>query len=146
MASPIFQASPAPVRHLYVLDDDAGIRAVISDIAAEEGFTVAAFGAPDPLFHALAHTQPEILVLDLCLGESDAVEVMRRLQLRKYRGKVLLVSGRSEKDLHDIRQIGLRLGLAMLPHLKKPFLIDEVAACLSATAERAQPAPLARNS
>jgi hypothetical protein len=61
-------------------------------------------------------------VLDLSLGQSDAVEVIHQLEAGKYQGKVLqLISGRDETTLNEITQIGEKHGLKMLPPLKKPF-------------------------
>jgi EAL domain-containing protein (putative c-di-GMP-specific phosphodiesterase class I) len=60
-------------------------------------------------------------VLDLSLGYSDAVEVIRNMEVSKYQGKVLLISGRDEATLNEIAQIGKKHGLLMLPPLKKSF-------------------------
>jgi hypothetical protein len=57
----------------------------------------------------------------LALGQSDAVDVIRKLELRGYKGKVLLISGRDEATLEEIRRIGEQHGMIMLPPLKKPF-------------------------
>ncbi len=61
------------------------------------------------------------MVVDLALGQSDAVEVIRHLEACNYRGKVLLITGRDEATLNEIAQIGKKHGLVMLPPLKKPF-------------------------
>ena len=47
--------------------------------------------------------------------------MIRHLEVNKYRGKLLLISGRDETTLNEITQIGEKRGLAMLPPLKKPF-------------------------
>ena len=69
---------------------------------------------------------PEIIVLDLALGKSDAVDVMRHLVELKFEGKILLISGRDESTLSKIHGIGERHGLSMLPSLRKPFRADEL--------------------
>jgi EAL domain-containing protein (putative c-di-GMP-specific phosphodiesterase class I) len=66
------------------------------------------------------------VVLDLALGNTDAVEVIRQLEVRKFTGKVLLVSGRDERTLSEIEQIGRTHALSMLPSLRKPFRISDI--------------------
>jgi len=60
------------------------------------------------------------------LEKSDAVEVLRGLDLLRYRGKVQLISGRDSKILDEINQIGQRHSLDMLPVLSKPFRLDAI--------------------
>jgi len=69
---------------------------------------------------------PELIVLDLALGQSDAVEVVRYLEVMKYSGKVLLMSGHDPSMLSEIEEIGRSHGLDMLPSLHKPFRVNEL--------------------
>jgi EAL domain-containing protein (putative c-di-GMP-specific phosphodiesterase class I) len=65
-------------------------------------------------------------VLDLALGQSDAVEIIRRLETLKYKGSILLVSGRDAATLAEIAQIGERHGMVMLEPLRKPFRPNDI--------------------
>ena len=105
----------------FVLDDEAQIAAIVSKVLEACGFVPRQFTATPAFFTALQDTLPELIVLDLSLGQSDAVEVIRHLEASKYPGKVLLISGRDEATLNEIAQIGKKHGLLMLPPLKKPF-------------------------
>ena len=69
---------------------------------------------------------PDLVVLDLALGNTDAVEIIRQLHALKFAGKVLLVSGRDEGTLSEIEAIGGAHGLCMLPSLRKPFKIGHI--------------------
>ena len=82
-------------------------------------------------------------MLDLSLGQSDAVEVIHQLEAGKYQGKVLLISGRDETTLNEITRIGEKHGLKMLPPLKKPFRPADLKQRLSTgqAANAALPAP-----
>ncbi len=115
------ERSAQALRRVYVLDDEPGIRAFVCHVAVRNGFEAAGFSSTTALLPKLALEPPEILVLDLALGESDAVEVMQRLETLSYRGKVLLISGRDEATLREIQHIGRCRGLLMLPPLRKPF-------------------------
>jgi EAL domain-containing protein (putative c-di-GMP-specific phosphodiesterase class I) len=87
----------------------------------QSGFNAAAFSCAQSFLEMLKREPPEIVVLDLALGQSDAVEIIQHLAAVCYRGKVLLISGRDEVTLREIQSIGARRGLLMLEPLRKPF-------------------------
>lgn len=77
------------IRRAYVLDDEPGIRAFVSHVLVANGFDALQFSSTLPLLTKLKLEPPEVLILDLALGQSDAVEVIRHLEILKYKGKVL---------------------------------------------------------
>ena len=111
---------PTAVR-AFVLDNELRIAAIVGKVLEAAGFSARTFTALPQFFAELASDAPDMVVLDLSLGESNAVEVICRLKAGGYRGRVLLISGRDETTLCDIAQIGANHGLTMLPPLKKPF-------------------------
>src|SRR5258707_9343385 len=123
----------------YVLDDRQEIGAVVCRMLTASGFAARQFSDPVPCLQqvkaATPTARPEVLILDLALGQSDAVEVIRQLEKLEYKGKVLLMSGSDISVLLDIQKIGAAHGLAMLPPLKKPFRMKEFKECLFAKAE-----------
>lgn len=128
-------ASTSPERRAYVLDDDPGIRKFVQHVLAAAGYSPAQFSSSLPLLAKLKSEPPELIVLDLALGQSDAVEVICHLEILRYAGKVLLISGRDESTLREIQQIGKSHGLAMLPPLCKPFRSNDLAERLRAQPE-----------
>lgn len=114
-------AATSKTGRAFVLDDEPQVATVVSKVLEACGFVPRQFTAPPAFFTELKDSPPELIVLDLSLGQSDAVEVMRHLEVSKYQGKVLLISGRDEATLNEIAQIGKNHGLLMLPPLKKPF-------------------------
>jgi EAL domain-containing protein (putative c-di-GMP-specific phosphodiesterase class I)/FixJ family two-component response regulator len=129
---------------VYVLDDDARVRSSIVCILAHGGYQPVEFSEPAPMLEQLKLVVPEIIVLDLALGKSDAVDVMRHLVDLKFAGKILLISGRDEITLHEIQGIGERHGLSMLPSLCKPFRAGELTSRLSSRTVAADRAPTTR--
>jgi two-component system cell cycle response regulator len=105
----------------FVLDNELRIAAIVSKVLEAGGFSARTFTAAAQFFAELTSAAPDLVVLDLSLGESNAVEIICRLEACGYRGKVLVISGRDETALCDIAQIGANHGLSMLPPLKKPF-------------------------
>jgi CheY-like chemotaxis protein len=125
-----------PMRCAFVLDDDPQIGALVCKVLEASGVAPRQFTNPAPFLAELQESPPDIIVLDLSLGQSDAIEVIRHLESSKYRGKVLLISGRDETTLNEITQIGEKRGLAMLPPLRKPFRPADIKQRLSSnTAE-----------
>ena len=121
-------------RIVYVLDDDVLVRRSISHLLNGGGYELHAFSEPAPMLDTLKQTCPDIIVLDLALGRSDAIDVMRQLAERKFAGKILLISGRDEATLGEVQRIGERQGLWMLPSLRKPFRGSELKSRLIAQA------------
>ena len=121
----------------YVLDDNLKVRELVSRMLVKCGFIPREFADMNACTRQIRDTgpgtRPNVLVLDLALGRSDAVEVIRQLEKLKFAGKVLLISGSDESTLNKVQQIGVSHGLAMLPCLKKPFRVDELRASLNAS-------------
>jgi EAL domain-containing protein (putative c-di-GMP-specific phosphodiesterase class I)/FixJ family two-component response regulator len=127
------------VRSAFVLDDEPQIGTFVCKVLGMIGIAARQFADPIHFFTALKLTEPELLVLDLALGQSDAVEIIRQLEVLKFKGKVLLMSGHDQGTLEEIEQIGRSHGLAMLPPLRKPFRAADIKRVLQTS-----PAPAAQ--
>jgi EAL domain-containing protein (putative c-di-GMP-specific phosphodiesterase class I) len=142
----------SPFRRLvYVLDDEISIGKLVCQFLATCGYEARQFSEPRPFLADVKTNPPYMVVMDLALGESDAVDVIRNLELLKYRGFALLISGRDRSVLEEIERIGTSHGLAMLPPLQKPFRIADLKASLAASPDNvvrdaapAAPAPKRR--
>ena len=136
------RAQPAAAR-AFVLDDELRIAAMVGKVLEAGGFAARNFTAIPHFLAEVKSGAPELLVLDLSLGESNVVEIIHRLEACGYGGKVLLISGRDETTLCEIARIGANHGLAMLPPLKKPFRPADVRQhfLLGQTVWAAEPAP-----
>jgi FixJ family two-component response regulator len=123
----------------YVLDDDREITDLVSGMLATCGFNSRKFADPSACVRTIRETHPEarpnVVVLDLSFRQSDAVDVIRRLEKLRFAGKVLLISGCDASTLNDVQEIGVLHGLKILPCLNKPFQIAEFRACLHTSAE-----------
>jgi EAL domain-containing protein (putative c-di-GMP-specific phosphodiesterase class I) len=110
----------------YVLDDEAAVATMICKQLTMLGMEAWQFSDPPKFLTALRVSRPKLVVLDLALGRSDAVEVIQKLDALKFTGKVLLVSGRDERTLGEIEKIGRSRGLHMLRSLQKPFRTSDL--------------------
>jgi EAL domain-containing protein (putative c-di-GMP-specific phosphodiesterase class I) len=105
----------------FVLDDDPAVATVVSKQLAMLGMEAWQFNNPAKFFASFRVARPRLIVLDLGLGRSDAVEVLQQLDQHKFQGRILLISGRDQRTLDEIEKIGRARGLHMLPSLAKPF-------------------------
>lgn len=71
----------------YVLDDEPEARTTVCRILASIGYVPLQFARLVPFFAGLKNAPQELIVLDLVLGQSDAIEVIRYLEAFRYRGK-----------------------------------------------------------
>lgn len=112
-------------RSVIVLEDEAGISNALSLTLRMAGIATFELSGASGLETALLD-EPFAVILDVSLAKSDAVEVLRILSNADYAGVVQLISGSSLTLLEEIRQIGLRHGLTMLPVIRKPFRMQHV--------------------
>jgi DNA-binding response OmpR family regulator len=136
--------APKPERLIFVLDDEAAVGSLVCKLATMSGFQARQFTEPLEFFTQIKLQNPDTIVLDLALGQTDAVEVIRKLDVLKFKGQVLLMSGRDEQTLNDFERVGRSHGLCMLPPLRKPFRGVELRNRLLAEGKVAPPAQVMR--
>jgi EAL domain-containing protein (putative c-di-GMP-specific phosphodiesterase class I)/CheY-like chemotaxis protein len=110
----------------FVLDDEPLIGEVVCKMLSGIGVGARHFIHAEQFLHEVSRSRPDLVIVDLMLGVTDAVEVMRRLQAASFDGKVLLISGRYIGLLSEFEQIGRTHSLYMLPSLSKPFTVAEL--------------------
>lgn len=141
-AQPPAVSPPSAQRLAYVLDDEPQVGAIVGKILDSIGFVPRQFVAPMPCLEELRKAAPELLVLDLALGQSDAIEVIRHLETFRYNGTVMLISGREYATLAEIQRIGRQHGLTMAQPVQKPFRVVDIENSLAAAAPpQSAPAP-----
>src|SRR5690242_8492615 len=107
-ASPQSIGDKAAAHSAYVLDDEEEIGTLVSQALGASGYVARQFIAAAPFLAAIDLAHPALIVLDLALGQSDAIEIIRHLEALKFKGAILLVSGRDETTLAEAATIGER--------------------------------------
>jgi FixJ family two-component response regulator len=118
------------VRLAFVLDDDARLGVALCKMLAGLGIDARSFVDAAAFLSELETGNPDLVFLDLALGQSDAIEVIRQLEARWFKGRVMLISGRDIGTLLEVERIGKDHGLSMLPSLPKPFRMADIKDCL----------------
>ena len=117
------QPSPDPGRpHVLVVDDDPGIRELVSDYLGSNEFRVTAVADGHAMQTALAEAVVDLVVLDLRLRAEDGMALARRMR-DESEIPILILTGRTEEA---DRVMGLELGAD--DYLTKPFSPRELLA------------------
>jgi EAL domain-containing protein (putative c-di-GMP-specific phosphodiesterase class I) len=77
-------------------------------------------------------TPETLLVLDLNMPRLDGVEVLRELQLTKFPGRVLLISGEGQRMLEAVTRVARGMGLGVVGALSKPVTRESIRAAITA--------------
>jgi EAL domain-containing protein (putative c-di-GMP-specific phosphodiesterase class I)/CheY-like chemotaxis protein len=129
------QAEPASngeVNLAFVLDDEPKVQAFMCDTLSRAGIDTRGFVKAEQFLSELNQCNPDLVILDLALGDTDAIEIIRQLEILKFTGRILLTSGCDENTLTEIEQIGRNHALLMMRPLRKPFGIADIKERLAA--------------
>ena len=116
--------------HVVLVDDDPGIRDVISEFLERHGFEVEAVADGAALGRALALRRPDIIVLDIMLPGEDGLTICRKLAGSDGPPVIILSAMGDETD----RIVGLELGAD--DYLPKPCNPRELLARIKAVLRR----------
>ncbi len=105
-----------------VLDDDLDFLHYIEDFLKDEGcYSVRAFHHPGDLLENLERRAPDIVLLDMKMGEFKGEEVLEQLQARHPDVCVIVVTG--YPSLEDMRATFKR---KVFDYLAKPFSLSQL--------------------
>jgi DNA-binding NtrC family response regulator len=111
-----------PVPDIAVLDDDVDFRNYLEDLLKDEGnFTVRAFAHPLEFFAACEEQLPEIVLLDMKMGDVGGDRVLEQLLTRWPGLCVVIITG--YPSLEDMRAT---FKLKVFDYLAKPFTLAQL--------------------
>jgi len=119
---------------ILVVDDDPGLREVLSFALTKAGFAVAVANDGIQALARVDAERPDLVVLDILMPELDGLEVCRRLRADP-RKRALPILFLSSKDDEVDRIVGLEMGGD--DYLAKPFSPRELVARVRALLRRA---------
>lgn len=107
---------------IAILDDDSDFRNYLDDFLRDEGaYSVRAFSHPEDLFLAAEQRLPDIVLLDMKMGEFRGDKVLEQLQLRWPGICVIIVTG--YPSLEDMRAT---FKMKVFDYLAKPFSLAQL--------------------
>jgi DNA-binding response OmpR family regulator len=131
--------------HVLLVDDDRGLRDLLSSYLAENGITVMLAKDGQEALGALRDQDFDAVILDIMMPGLDGIEVLRRIRQMNPERKggnasttipVLMLTARGDET---DRVVGLELGAD--DYIAKPFSPRELLARLRAVLRRARAAP-----
>jgi DNA-binding response OmpR family regulator len=114
------------MRRILVVDDDRDILEVIDFILQDSGYTVETLLDGHFLFDKIRSFQPDLIILDIMLGDMDGRELCRNLKtgLDTHHIPVIMVS--ASHALKDINSPNCQPN----DFIAKPFDIDALLSCV----------------
>jgi DNA-binding NtrC family response regulator len=113
--------------HIAVLDDDPDFRTYIEDFLRDEGaYSVRAYAHPEELMKDAEQRAPDIVLLDMKMGEFKGEKVLEQLLSRWPNLCVIVVTG--YPSLEDMR---VTFKLKVFDYLSKPFSLNQLRQTLS---------------
>lgn len=129
---------PAAQPRILMVDDDPGIRDVVSDFLGKHGYAVETAGDSREMEMVLERGPVDLIVLDVMLPGEDGLAICRRLAVGDAPPIIMLSAMGEDTD----RIVGLELGAD--DYLSKPCnpreLLARVRAVLRRAEQRSQPA------
>lgn len=116
---------------ILIVDDEPVIVQVIRERLEREAFTVRAAATGEAALAAIFEQQPDLLILDLMLPDTDGLEVLRHLRQSGHEIPVIILTARDD-DVDIV--VGLELGAD--DYVVKPFNPRELAARVRAVLRR----------
>jgi len=124
------QSKPEPKR-ILILDDNAFFARCLASLIEHEGDLVvcSVTDSSRALLERLPHARPDLLVIDIALGDENGLEVARKLRARSVATPIMLTSSMDTPDETSLREIGR---CRFVPKDKRPReLISQLRHCLS---------------
>jgi EAL domain-containing protein (putative c-di-GMP-specific phosphodiesterase class I)/serine/threonine protein kinase len=122
-------------RRLLIVDDDARVCRLVKRVSEGVGFNTFATDKPTDFPIAYQGFRPDVIVLDLQMGQSDGVELLRYLADQRAEEAIVLMSGVDQRIIDTAARLGRSLGLNVVNVLHKPIDINVLRTELGPLAE-----------
>ncbi len=108
-------------KEIMVVDDEAGIRNLLSEALAEEGFSVTLARDGEDSLNQMKNRKFDLLITDINMPCINGLELLRLMKKAKRREKVILMSG----NPIDSSKLG-RGTQPVFDRLQKPFRMNHL--------------------
>jgi EAL domain-containing protein (putative c-di-GMP-specific phosphodiesterase class I)/serine/threonine protein kinase len=122
-------------KRLLLLDDAARVCRLVNRVSEGIGFHTFATDKPTDFPIAYQGFRPDVIVLDLQMGQSDGVELLRYLADQHADEAIVLMSGVDQRIIDTAARLGKSLGLNVVNVLHKPIDINVLRTELGPLAE-----------
>lgn len=106
---------------IYALDDDPDFREYLQGVLLNDGHSARLTGNPKELFDACEQHAPDVILLDVKMGEHSGTEVLSEIRERWPRQCVIMVTGFPSLD--SMRETFRK---DVFDYIPKPFAVDDL--------------------
>ncbi len=106
---------------LLAVDDDAASAELVVRVAERCGYEAFATSDSRGVVNLAKALNPDVMAVDICMPNIDALELFKLLAEADYKGRVLVISGQEERVLESARSTAIALGLSVPCVLQKPL-------------------------
>src|SRR5690606_3378747 len=108
-------------RILLIVDDQTGIRVLLSEVFKEEGYRTVQAPNGKQAIAIIKKEAPELVLLDMKIPGMDGLEILKRVKAINPSIRVIMMTAYGELDMiNEAKQCGA------IMHFTKPFDIDEI--------------------
>jgi len=106
---------------ILIVEDDAATAWALEQSLSDEGYAITSVDSAEKALAALRHQAFELVITDLRLPRMDGLELVRRVQAKKTRAPVIVVTAYgNEETLRRLAESGVHASFA------KPFQMDRL--------------------
>jgi DNA-binding NtrC family response regulator len=110
-----------PRHRLLAVDDNLEAAELVGRIAAKCGFDVRVAVTATAVRKHLVEWKPDLMTLDLCMPDSDAIDLFPILQEAKFDGRVVIVSGHDDWLRKSAIKLASARGINIAGDMQKPI-------------------------
>jgi DNA-binding NtrC family response regulator len=110
---------------VLIVDDEPLIRQSVKAALVDEGFQAGEAASGAEALRRFQEERPDVVILDLRLGDADGLDVLRRIRHEAPDVKVVLVTAHG-----SIENAVAAMKLGAYDFIKKPFELDEIVAAV----------------
>ena len=108
--------------HILIADDDQLIRDSLRILFSDEGYAVSVAGSGAEALELFERERPDLVILDLKLGDADGLEILKWIKGKAPGTKVVVITAFGSVE-HGVAA----LEIGAHDFVKKPFELDEIA-------------------
>ncbi|MEM0983204.1 MAG: response regulator [Planctomycetota bacterium] len=120
-ATPDAPVEPTPPLDLVAIDDDPDFREYLHAVLDSDGHTLRDVGTPDDLYAACEQRLPDMLLLDIKMGEASGDKVLAEVRRRWPKLCVIVVTG-----YPSLESMRTTFKQDVFDYLPKPFSTDDL--------------------
>lgn len=106
---------------LLIVDDEVDVREFAGNFFRKRGVEVSLASGGAEALQLIAQNHPDLVLLDIRMGEIGGLDVLRRLRANQDGTRVVMVSG-----LEDDGVVTEATGLGAVAFIHKPLVLEEL--------------------